>query len=100
VFGDIISGWQIAGLHGMSTLNTDGLDAADGRTITVPVASFPRLAHKSQTESANWRLIARGHGIHWPDLDEEISAESLRTGRQSRESGESLAKWIERRNYR
>lgn len=97
----------------MSTLQIDSLDVAalsvhvddleltvdlaDGRTITVPVAWFPRLAHGSQTERANWRLIGRGHGIHWPDLDEDVSVESLLTGRRSRESGDSLAKWLKNR---
>jgi hypothetical protein len=70
------------------------VDMADGRTITVPVAWFPRLAHGSGAERANWRLIGRGQGIHWPDLDEDISVESLLTGRRSRESDASLAKWI------
>ena len=100
----------------MSTLQIDGLDVAalsvrvndldlsvdlaDGRTITVPVAWFPRLTHGSQTERENWRLIGRGHGIHWPDLDEDVSIESLLTGRRSKESGHSLAKWIETRKAR
>ena len=74
------------------------VELADGRTITVPVAWFPRLAHGSETERANWRLIGRGHGVHWPDLDEDISIESLLTGRRSRESDSSLKTWIENRN--
>ena len=60
------------------------VDLADGRTITVAVAWFPRLARGSDEERTNWRLIGRGHGIHWPDLDEDISVESLLTGRRSR----------------
>ena len=48
-------------------------ELVDGRTITVPLAWFPRLAHGTATERGNWRLIARGEGIHWPDLDEDIS---------------------------
>jgi len=73
------------------------VDLADGRTITVPVAWFPRLAHGSEAERANWRLIGRGQGIHWPDLDEDISVESLLSGRRSGESDGSLKKWIEGR---
>ncbi len=76
------------------------VDLVDGRTITVPVGWFPRLAQGSQAERANWRLIGRGLGIHWPDLDEDISIESLLTGRRSRESDSSLEKWIQSRKGR
>ena len=55
------------------------VDLTDGRTITVPLAWFPRLAHGTPTERANWRLIGGGEGIHWPDLDEDISVASLAT---------------------
>src|SRR5260370_35653922 len=55
-------------------------DLADGRTITVPLAWFPRLAHGTPTERANWRLIGGGEGIHWPDLDEDISVAGLLAG--------------------
>ena len=73
------------------------VDLADGRTITVPLAWFPRLAHGSVTERRNWRLIGGGEGIHWPDLDEDISVESLLAGRRSGESPESLRRWLEAR---
>lgn len=76
------------------------VDLADGRTITVPVAWFPRLAKATPHERANWSLIGRGHGIHWPDLDEDISVESLLTGQRSRESDSSLGKWLANRNSR
>ena len=70
------------------------VDLADGRTITVPLAWFPRLAHGSPTERANWRLIGGGAGIHWPELDEDISVESLLKGWRSGESQESLRRWL------
>ena len=72
-------------------------DLEDGRTITVPLAWFPRLAHGTPTERGNWRLIAGGEGIHWPDLDEDISIESLLAGRRSGETQESLRRWLQRR---
>lgn len=72
------------------------VDLADGRTITVPLAWFPRLAHGTATERSNWRLMARGEGIHWPDLDEDISVESLLAGRRSGETQESLRRWLQR----
>jgi hypothetical protein len=71
------------------------VDLADGRTITVPLAWFPRLAHGTPTERANWRLIGKGEGIHWPDLDEDISVESLLAGRRSGETQESLRRWLQ-----
>jgi hypothetical protein len=72
-------------------------DLADGRTITVPLAWFPRLAHGTPAERNNWRLIARGEGIHWPDLDEDISIESLLAGRRSGETQDSLRRWLQQR---
>jgi hypothetical protein len=72
-------------------------ELADGRTITVPLAWFPRLAHGRPTERANWRLIAGGEGVHWPDLDEDISVASLLVGRRSRETQESLRRWLQQR---
>jgi hypothetical protein len=80
-------------------VNDDALvvDLADGRTITAPLAWFPRLAHGTPAERSNWRFIAGGEGIHWPDLDEDISVESLLAGRRSGETQESLRRWIEGR---
>ncbi len=66
----------------------------DGRTISVPVDWYPRLAHGTKEESANWRLIGRGEGIHWPDLDEDISIEGLLAGRHSGESQSSFQRWL------
>jgi hypothetical protein len=81
------------------TLNDEALtvDLADGRTITVPLAWFPRLAHGTAAERANWRLIGGGEGVHWPDLDEDIRVESLLAGRQSGETQESLRRWLRAR---
>jgi hypothetical protein len=62
------------------------LELSDGRVITVPVSWFPRLAHGTAAERNHSRLIGRGEGIHWPDLDEDISVESLLAGRKSNES--------------
>ncbi len=57
------------------------VDLSDGRTIAVPLAWYPRLVHASAEERGNWRLIAGGDGIHWSDLDEDISVEGLLAGR-------------------
>jgi len=78
------------------TASEDALiaDLADGRTITVPLAWFPRLAHGTPEQRSNWRLIGGGVGIHWPDLDEDISAESLLAGHRSGETQESFRRWL------
>ena len=76
------------------------VDLADGRTITVPLAWFPRLAHGTPAERGNWHLIGRGAGIHWPDLDEDISVESLLAGRRSGETQASLRRWLGARKAR
>ena len=73
------------------------VDLADGRTITVPLSWFPRLAHGTPAERANWRLIGRGEGIHWPDLDEDISVQSLQAGRRSGETQAALRPWLKKR---
>ncbi len=73
------------------------VDLTDGRTITVPLAWFPRLAHATPDERANWRLIGAGEGIHWPSLDEDINVEGLLAGRRSGESQSSLRRWLEGR---
>lgn len=73
------------------------VELSDGRTITVPVTWFPRLLHGTPAERSNWRLIGSGEGIHWPDLDEDISVASLLAGRRSGETGDSLRRWLESR---
>ena len=69
----------------------------DGRTLTVPLAWYPRLLHGTRRERARWRLIGRGVGIHWPALYEDISVEGLLAGRRSGETQQSLKRWFESR---
>ena len=73
------------------------VDLTDGRTISVPLAWYPRLLHGTFEERNNWRLIGQGEGIHWPDLDEDISVEGLVFGKPSGESQRSLKQWLEQR---
>lgn len=77
----------------------DGLtvELEDGRTLTVPLAWFPRLAHATPAQRNNCRLIGGGTGLHWPDLDEDISLESLLAGRRSGETPQSLRRWLDSR---
>ncbi len=52
----------------------------DGRTISVPLAWYPRLLHATPEQRANWRLAGGGYGIHWPDIDEDLTTEGLLRG--------------------
>ncbi len=76
------------------------VDLADGRTVSVPLAWYPRLLHGSAAERQNWRLIGSGEGLHWPDLDEDISVENILLGKASGESQSSLKRWLEQRANR
>ena len=69
----------------------------DGRALSVPLAWFPRLLDGTRAEREDYELIGDGEGIHWPELDEDISVEGLLAGRRSAESAASLAKWRQRR---
>ena len=73
------------------------VELSDARTISVPLAWFPRLLHGLPEERRNWRLISGGLGIHWDDLDEDISVEGLLAGRRSGESLKSFKEWLESR---
>src|SRR6187401_108019 len=69
----------------------------DGRALSIPLTWYPRLLRASKSERENFELIGDGEGIHWPDLDEDISVEGLLAGRHSAESDQSLARWLENR---
>ncbi len=80
------------------TDDTLSVDLSDGRSISVPIAWFPRLLHSTEQERNNWRLIGKGQGIHWEDIDEDISIEGLLAGKPSGESQESFKKWLAKRS--
>jgi hypothetical protein len=67
---------------------------SDGRFISVPLVWYPRLMHGTLAERGNVRMIGRGQGIHWEDLDEDISVEDLLAGRPSAESQTLLKSWL------
>jgi len=56
------------------------VDLADGRTISAPLAWYPRLLHATPEQRANWQVAGAGYGIHWPEIDEDISVEGLLRG--------------------
>jgi hypothetical protein len=80
------------------TADTLTVELSDGRTLSVPLAWYPRLVHGSKSERDDWQSIGSGEGIHWPQLDEDISIEGLILGRPSGESESSLQRWLEERS--
>jgi hypothetical protein len=82
-----------------TVINDDTLtvDLIDGRTISVPLAWYPRLLHGTPKERNNWRIIGDREGINWSDLDEDISVENLLSGKPSGESQRSFMRWLDER---
>ena len=76
------------------------VELEDGWTLSVPLAWYPRLFYGTPEERKNWGMIGAGEGIHWPDLDEDVSLEHLLLGIPSGESQSSLHRWMEQREQR
>jgi hypothetical protein len=69
------------------------VDLMDGRTITVPLTWYPKLLNASSEQRNNWQICGAGYGIHWPDIDEDLSTEGLLRGApaaQQKQSGQKL----------
>ena len=79
------------------TDDTLTVDLSDGRTISVPLAWYPRLLHSPPNERNNWRFIGGNEGIHWPDIDEDISIKNIILGKPSGEIQKSFQRWLEER---
>lgn len=77
--------------------DTITVDLEDGRTVSAPLAWYPRLMYANKKEKDNWRFIGNGYGIHWEDIDEDISIDNLLMGKASGESQQSFKKWLESR---
>ena len=75
--------------------DTLSAELRDGRTLSVPLAWYPRLVQATPPERRNWRLIGGGAGVHWPDLDEDVSIEGLLAGRPSGESQGAFKRWLQ-----
>jgi len=75
---DIKPGERVKDAH--FTEDTLSVDLIDGRTIMVPVAWYPRLLHATPEQRNNWEICGGGYGIHWPDIDEDLSTEGLLRG--------------------
>jgi len=79
------------------TDDTLTVDSEDGRTISVPISWYPRLAHGTSEERNYFQISSAGYGIHWPDLDEDIGIEGLVLGKKSTESPASFERWLQQR---
>ena len=66
----------------------------DGRSLSIPLAWYPRLQHATLQERQNWELLGDGYAIEWADLDEHIGVEGLLAGRRSGESQKSFERWL------
>jgi hypothetical protein len=71
--------------------DTISVDMIDGRTITAPLAWYPRLLHATPEQRANWRISSGGYGIHWPDIDEDLSTQGLLRGAPAPRASRSVA---------
>lgn len=79
------------------TDDTLSADLEDGRSISVPIGWYPRLAYATPAERASFEISGAGHGIHWLDLDEVLGVEGLLLGKRSNESAASFKQWLDRR---
>ena len=77
------------------TEDTLTAELSDGRTISLPLAWYPRLVHATQEERDNWEMLDDGRFFHWPDLDEDLSVEGFLAGWPSRENQWSFNQWLE-----
>jgi len=75
---DVRPGERVKDVH----LSEDSLsvDLMDGRSITVPLAWYPKLLHATPQQRSNWEVCGGGYGIHWPEIDEDLSTEGLLRG--------------------
>ena len=78
ITSDLKAGEQVK--HVSFTEDTLSVDLLDGRTITVPLTWYPRLLHATAEQRANWQVAGGGYGIHWPDVDEDLSVEGMLRG--------------------
>lgn len=94
------STWSVFAQQVRVTNDLLTFELSDGRTISAPIVWYPRLAYATPEERNKWEFIGRGIGVHWPDLDEDISVENLLQGRPSGESQKSLQRWLDQRKLR
>ena len=82
------------------TNDTLVVDFDHGRSVSLPLAWYPRLKNGTERERSTWRLCGGGQGVHWPMLDEDLSAAGLLAGRRSGETDASFVRWLKARAKR
>ena len=87
-------------VHVAVTDDTLSVDLEDGRSISVPIVWYPRLARGTPQERAHFQISSAGYGIHWPELDEDIGIEGLLLGKRSTEGPSSFDRWLRNRSRR
>ncbi len=92
----VTDSWSVFAQDVEVTDDTLTFKLSDGRTISAPLVWYPRLLHGTPEERNHWE-IGSGVGVHWPDLDEDISVENVLRGQPSGESQESLQRWLDQR---
>ena len=75
---EVKPGERVKGVH--LTEDTMAVDLMDGRTIVVPLAWYPKLLDATPEQRRTWQISGAGYGIHWPDLDEDLSTDGLLRG--------------------
>jgi hypothetical protein len=75
---EVKPGERVKGVH--FTEDRLAVDLVDGRTIIVPLAWYPRLLEATAAQRLNWKISGAGYGIHWPDIDEDLSTDGLLRG--------------------
>jgi len=88
---------QARAVNVVVTDDTLAVDLEDGRTVSVPIGWYPRLAYGTPVERVHFQIGGSGYGIHWPDLDEDIGVDGLLLGKKSTESSASFERWLQRR---
>ena len=84
-------------LNVLFTDDTLSVDLEDGRTVSVPIGWYPRLASGTDSERSNFEISGAGYGLHWPELDEDIGVEGLLLGKRFSESPNSFERWLKHR---
>lgn len=80
-------------VHVQITDEALSVSLSDGRVVSVPISWYPRLSNALPRHRDVWELVGGGHGIHWPELDEDISVENILFGQPSGESARSFTRW-------
>ena len=86
---------QARAMDAVVSEDTLTVELEDARTVSVPLVWYPRLWHGTPEERGNWEISGAGYGIHWPDLDEDISVKGLLIGNPSGEAQRSFERWLE-----